>query len=129
MAVDTNNWAKRFVAYVTPAMTPVRLYAMRLPEGAALPAMIYQEISADEQFVSPDRTVPPWVARRIQVDIRGADTTVLEELAEKLRRIIRTMPHDNWIKQTFIQSSRGGQDPDSKLFFKQIDVMLHHIEV
>jgi hypothetical protein len=110
----------------------LRIYPNELPQGAALPAIVYQRISTVRFSTHDDAPDKERLARpRIQLTCWAEDPDAAEDLGDEILSALSGLKDTIdgiRIDAVLIENDLGDQEPDSGRHRRIIDVFAFHAE-
>lgn len=103
-----------------------RVYRVRLPQSATLPALTYQRISTGRDYNHGGDDLLP--EHRMQVDCWARDPDTADTLATGVTTALSGYA-DATAQRVFITDDREWDDPETQLFRRIVDVLIAYREV
>lgn len=118
------SYEEALVALLEPAVEQ-RVYRIRLPEDAALPAIVYQRIGTPHEYDhSGDIGI---VKTRVQVDCWADDPDVADDLATT-GPLALSGYSDDFFQMIEVAGDQELDEPDTGLYRRAVDLMLTYRE-
>jgi hypothetical protein len=104
-----------------------RIYPKRLPQGVALPAVVYLKISAGIDYTQSGES--HLRTPRYQFECWGADALTAKNLAEQVIQVCSGyagLMGDQTVQAGFIEGERDDDDPETDRDRVSLDIIFHH---